>query len=546
MHDTALPNLAGVEIGGRGRSRVTTERNGARGTVCSAAQEPATPSRREIAFTDRLPGYQERFRRRAEVMAQLQHPHICRVMEHGVTSVKDSQGRTIETEYLCLDLITGGSLHERLDGRAPFALEQIDRWIGVIAQALGYAHGLGVVHGDLKPSVVVFDEAGNPYLTDFALGRERSAEVVGTPAYMAPEQWTAGEIGPAVDQFSLAVLAYGMIAGAKPFEGQDNPDIRRRNFARGAIPVHEEARERRTDPVHPDVSDVINRGLSVEAVQRYPSVVEFATELSSALRGVSKGTETEGPPRVFFSYQRGAAAGWAVHIASQLRDRHGLDVFLDVQAIDAAAKFPERLTRAIHKADVFVCLLGPTTLESVWVKKEIALAHQRRKPMIPIFQENSGSRFLKQTTSPSPRSKPCCHTTASGCSTSRISTSNTWSCSSRTGSRTPFRKSDRRSPVSRTNHTSRYPRSKPATSRFCNARISWTSCGWVPPEILCLNRSPRWPSNSPFSSMSESSSTSSGSERWVNVSWKLPLLWVDLMLIMLLMRPCSPAGTLPR
>jgi len=401
--ETSLPDLTGIEIAGR-YVLESLLRESAQGALYVATLR-TLPRRVAVKLLSpellRYPGYRERFKHRAEVTAQLQHPHICRVMDHGEVSVRDARGRVIETEYLCLDLMSGGSLTDLLEGATPVPLTSVEKWVQLIAEALGYAHAMGVVHGDLKPSAIVFDEEGNPYVTDFALGQSRTTDLIGTPAYMAPEQWAAGAIGPSTDQFSLAVLAYYMIAGVRPFEGQDHPDMRRRNFSRGPIPVHEEARTRREEAVDPEISVVIARGLAIEPDRRYSSITEFAADLGRALRGIRRSAAAERAPRVFFSYRRGPAAGWAVHIASQLRERHGVDVFLDVQGVDSAAKFPDRLERAIDRADVFVCLLGPTTLESAWVRQEIRLAHDKRKPMIPIFQENYQVPEGKEISAPS-------------------------------------------------------------------------------------------------------------------------------------------------
>ena len=229
----------------------------------------------------------------------------------------------------------------------------------------------------------MFDDVdtANPYLTDFAIGQPREGDsspgVIGTPAYMAPEQWDGAPSTPATDQFGLAALAYYMVAGVRPFEGQDHPEIRRRNFEHGPLLAHQEAPRHDREGVRPAVSRVLARGLALNPNERYPDVKDFAQDFIGALTGSNRERGPNTNPRVFFSYRRAGGAGLPLFIVSQL-DRRGIEVFIDVQRIDGAVKFPDRLTREMQKSDVFVCLLGPGTLESRWVRHEIQLASKHR------------------------------------------------------------------------------------------------------------------------------------------------------------------------
>src|SRR5689334_5660129 len=90
--------------------------------------------------------------------------------------------------------------------------------------------------------------------------------------------------------------------------------------------------------------------------------------------------------RVFISYQRTASAMLATLIAKELEDK-GIKVFVDTRTVDSGGPFPDRLLRAIEDADVFICLLGDTTFESEWVRREISHAYGLHKPLIPVFQE---------------------------------------------------------------------------------------------------------------------------------------------------------------
>jgi serine/threonine-protein kinase len=340
--------------------------------------------------------YTEQFRREAALAAKLQHPHICGVMDSGVTRLEIAPGRSVEVHYLCSRNMPGGSLAERLAPRRDstaredpeaIPLGRTVAWIMRLAEALDYAHRNHVVHRGIKPSSIIFDAEDNPYLSDFAIayseGTGGSSQVVGAPAFLAPEQWEGRTVTPAVDQYALAALAYLLVTGSRPHEGQEHPDVRKRNFAHGPNPAHAEAAANGRPDVPRSISAVLSRALSIDPEGRYPSVLEFGQAFQQAARG-GRGT---GKPRIFISYQRDASSGWAVHFEKELRQEHGIDVFVDTLRRDTAGPFPERLRRAIEDCDVFVCLLDRKTLDSKWVQREILLAHERKRRMVPIFQE---------------------------------------------------------------------------------------------------------------------------------------------------------------
>lgn len=327
-------------------------------------------------------GHVEEFEREARFAARLNHPHLCKVLDFG---------ESLGYHYLCMELMSRGSLSRVIEERKQIPRAQALDWIRMIAAALDYIHRQGVVHSGLKPSAVVFDEEENAYLTDFALALSGSDAarhmLVGAPAFLGPEQWDQKPSTPATDQFALAVMAYLLLAGARPFEGQDNPDVRRRNFASGPAPAHQEA-ARQGLPVMPQaVSAVLQKGLSVAPAERYESCGKFVQSLHSSFEDSGAG-RAPGEPRVFISYQRDASAGWAVLFSRDLKDKYQVTAFVDTQRLDSAVRFPARLQQAIENCDVFVCFLAAPTLNSAWVKEEIRLAHQHNKPMVPVFQES--------------------------------------------------------------------------------------------------------------------------------------------------------------
>jgi WD40 repeat protein len=161
----------------------------------------------------------ERFRREAKAAAQLRHPAIVPLFDTG------SNGKH---HYLATAYIPGFPLSE-LTESGPISPERAARIACDLAEALDYAHSLGIVHRDVKPSNVMVDRKGRPLLMDFGLARfDSSGErltvegaVMGTPAYMAPEQ-AAGrmkEVGPASDQYGVGATLYEMLTGEPPFRG---------------------------------------------------------------------------------------------------------------------------------------------------------------------------------------------------------------------------------------------------------------------------------------------------------------------------------------
>lgn len=182
---------------------------------------------REVALKVPRPGVLrteralERFLCEARAQAGLRHPRIVPVYE---------AGRAGDRHYIAMALIEGRGLDDRLADDGPMAPEQAARVAADLADALAYAHALGVVHRDVKPANVRLDHRGDVYLMDFGIAyRPDSNEVptppgtiLGTPAYVAPEQAEGGRTGdprPASDQYSLGAVFYELLCGRPPFVG---------------------------------------------------------------------------------------------------------------------------------------------------------------------------------------------------------------------------------------------------------------------------------------------------------------------------------------
>ena len=160
----------------------------------------------------------ERFRREAETVAQLSHPHI--VPLHFI-------GQKDDLVYLVMEAIDGGSLADRLEREGQLPIGDAARIFGEVASALAHAHKRGVVHRDIKPQNVLLDaESGRALVTDFGIARTAeggsltaTGMVIGTPAYLSPEQVTGEPSDHRADIYALGVMMYQMLAGETPFKG---------------------------------------------------------------------------------------------------------------------------------------------------------------------------------------------------------------------------------------------------------------------------------------------------------------------------------------
>lgn len=380
-----LPDLEGVLIDERYRLRERIHQSLKASTY--DADDEKLPRKVAIKmFSPYLAGlrqYQEEFWRQAEAASQLTHPSICRVIDCRDTEI-EIEGHPRPVRYLCMELMEGGNFATRLsEGEAP-SVDETRGWIRVIGLGLVYSHASGVVHGGLSPTAIVFDRDGKPKITDFAsTGRVGVAPSGDTSraAYLAKEQWAGSPPEEATDQYALAVLAYEALSGSVPYEGQGDPDVRRRNFRRVPAPAHEEAAHEGRETFPAAVSQVLERALRSEPADRYSSVQEFVESLDAAF--ADKGRKGA---KVFISYHREASSVLALHLRSVLVEK-GISCFLDTRMTDSGP-FPETIRNAIAECEVFVCLLADSTLDSDWVCREILAADELEKQMVPVFQES--------------------------------------------------------------------------------------------------------------------------------------------------------------
>jgi len=224
------------------------------------------------------PGIRARFLEGARLQAGLAHPNIAHVLESGETD---------DTVYLVSDYLRGGDLETRLGRGVP--LRELMGAIGEIARALDYVHGQGIVHGDIKPSNILFREDGAAVLTDFGIARRMTGEasvsaggtVPGTPEYMSPEQAAGGPLDGRSDLYALAIVLFQMLTGSRPYQGDDPAAVAARH-------VHDPVPRL---PAHLDaLQPVLERALAKRPTDRYPNGAAFAAALTAAVASAGTGS----------------------------------------------------------------------------------------------------------------------------------------------------------------------------------------------------------------------------------------------------------------
>ncbi len=219
----------------------------------------------------------ERFRREAEASSQLYHPHICPILDFAELG---------DLVYLIMPYMAGGSLADTLVRDKTVQPIPAANIAAQVAVALDYAHRRGIVHRDVKPDNVLFDEDGHTQLTDFGIatarfhGRlTRSGRAMGTPHYMSPEQAMGRMVDGRSDLYAVGVMLYEMLLGFPPFDGADSYSV-------GYKQVHEQ-------PVPPDVvesrippelSAIVMKCLFKSAEERFQTGFELADALLAFLR----------------------------------------------------------------------------------------------------------------------------------------------------------------------------------------------------------------------------------------------------------------------
>jgi serine/threonine protein kinase len=221
-----------------------------------------------------------RFAAEAEALARLQHPNIVPIYDAGSSE---------SGQFIVMPMIRGGTLREHMRDYLSNPREAV-ALLEKIARAVQYAHEQGIVHRDLKPGNILLDENGEPHITDFGLAKfqrqtdpsttmEVEAPLVGTPAYMSPEQWS-GDASPASDIYALGTMLYELLTGQRPFTKEKLHEL---VWSHTFQPPPSPHTIRPTVPR--DLATICLKCLEKEPSARYRSAEEFAADLSRCLHG---------------------------------------------------------------------------------------------------------------------------------------------------------------------------------------------------------------------------------------------------------------------
>ncbi len=226
-----------------------------------------------------------RFRNEAQAVGRLAHPRIVQIYDYGEDE---------ELAYIVMELVNGKSLHEHLLQHASYDLREVGQIIGQLLDGLGHAHAAGVVHRDVKPSNIMINNDGRIKISDFGIAHTESSEltqhgdILGTPHYMAPEQFLGLAIGVPTDLYAVGIIAYDLLTGTKPFVGTT------------ATVMQQVLNQRPADPsslnhaLSPLMDKVLQQALAKNPEERFQSAREFSEAFRLAIEA-SLGQEAPAP-----------------------------------------------------------------------------------------------------------------------------------------------------------------------------------------------------------------------------------------------------------
>jgi len=223
------------------------------------------------------PNFSTRFFNEARTLAKLTHPSILPLYDFG-----EANGMP----YIVMPLMSNGTLADRLKG-GPLPLAEAVRVITAVAQALDYANKQGVLHRDVKPNNILFDQHDNPYLADFGIAKVLESNtnltgtgIIGTPDYMSPEQARGETLDHRSDLYALGVVAYQCLTGQAVFRATTPMGVIFKHVSEAPQPL----RALRAD-IPAEVEKVVLRALAKDPNARYATTLEFARALAAASSG---------------------------------------------------------------------------------------------------------------------------------------------------------------------------------------------------------------------------------------------------------------------
>jgi serine/threonine protein kinase len=235
------------------------------------------------------PQFVTRFRREALAAARLVHPNIVQVFDFGLD---EATGR----HYIVMEYIRGQSAAEILRERSILPVSEGLAIVSHACRGLDYAHRNGVVHRDIKPGNLLRSEEGIVKVADFGIARNLGDEssitqvgsVLGTAAYLAPEQAHGEEVGPRADLYGLGVVTYQALSGRLPYEAQSLTELALKQQREAPPLLHHLNPE-----VTPELAAAVDRALALEASDRFANAEEMRQALADGARGIGPQPEED-------------------------------------------------------------------------------------------------------------------------------------------------------------------------------------------------------------------------------------------------------------
>jgi serine/threonine-protein kinase len=263
------------------------------------------------------PQFRDRFRREIKTIASLEHPAIVPVYDVG-----EEDG----VPFFVMRFMPGGSLTQWIE-KGKFSLEDAARIIERLSSALAYAHKNGLIHRDLKPDNILFDNNGDPFISDFGVAKITDSStnmtgsgIIGTPAYMSPEQAQGEKVDNRSDIYGLGVIIFQMLSGHQPYEATTPMGVAVKHIT---DPVPEILKD--NPDLGPQADTIIKTAMAKDPSLRYQTATELAQALSEAAFGKKQSTRvgqtsaaTAGKATATAGSRRGLIIGGAIALLAVL------------------------------------------------------------------------------------------------------------------------------------------------------------------------------------------------------------------------------------
>ncbi len=266
-----------------------------------------------LAQTGQSEGWQHLtcFKREAQAAGRLQHPSVVAIFDYGETA---------ESAFIVMEFIDGGTLKSALETGTRFTIQEINRLMQDVLAGLQYSHDRGIVHRDIKPANIMLTGDGHAKIADFGIARVEHSDItqvgmiMGTPAYMSPEQFRGEALSPSTDIYSAGVILYQLLTSERPFDG-------------GLATIMHKALS--TEPPKPSdisrtaprsVDDVVARAMAKQPERRFRDAKGFAQALRDALavKQAEPAVRSMAARRVHGPSRRAAAPSYAYPVAGAL------------------------------------------------------------------------------------------------------------------------------------------------------------------------------------------------------------------------------------